>query len=97
MIAVTKLAVSAATIATAWVGPILPAPNPEPARPVPVQAVPAEDSPEWDCETMGNRACGRVEVNLYHLTPDGPLYVQIYDERDREVFTAAVENVIDER
>lgn len=95
MIAVTRLAVSAATLATAWVGPIFPASNPEPARPLPVQAVVQEDDPAWDCETMGNLVCGPVEVNLY--TRGAYTYVEVWDAHNRRITgPVQVERIINE-
>jgi hypothetical protein len=43
-----------------------------------------EDQPCWNCETMGNHVCGRVNVELYD--DHGKQWVRVWDEHNRIVF-----------
>lgn len=43
-----------------------------------------EDEPNWNCETMGNKVCGSVNVEVY---PEGEdQFIRIWDEHNRLVF-----------
>lgn len=51
--------------------------------PTPTRTHVSEDDPSFDCETMGNHVCGRVNVETY---PSGnETFVRVWDERGRLV------------
>lgn len=45
----------------------------------------SESDPCWNCETMGNNVCGRVNVELYE-DGYGDRWVRVWDEHNRLVF-----------
>lgn len=49
-----------------------------------------EDQACWNCETMGNKVCGRVNVEIWSernpYTLEDSTWVRIWDEHNRVVF-----------
>lgn len=44
-----------------------------------------EDQKCWDCETLGNKVCGPVNVELFP-NADGTRMVRVWDSHNRVVF-----------
>lgn len=45
-----------------------------------------EDSPLWNCETMGNLVCGPVTAEVFWTLDHTALFIQMWDTHNRIVF-----------